>query len=65
LWTGSATGSEALDFDDIAAIASDLTGRTITRVTVPDEEWKQSLLGRKPTPFREVLEASLNAPPSW
>jgi NAD(P)H dehydrogenase (quinone) len=33
------TGPEALDFGDIARIASDLIGREITRVTVSDEEW--------------------------
>ncbi|GAB3887114.1 hypothetical protein GCM10027612_25410 [Microbispora bryophytorum subsp. camponoti] len=33
------TGPESLDLADAAAIAADLTGREITRVTVPDEEW--------------------------
>ncbi|WP_432870289.1 SDR family oxidoreductase [Microbispora rosea] len=33
------TGPEALDLADVAAIASELTGREITRVTVPDDEW--------------------------
>ncbi|KAB8186346.1 NAD(P)H-binding protein [Microbispora catharanthi] len=33
------TGPESLDLADVAAIASDLTGRVITRVTVPDDEW--------------------------
>lgn len=40
------TGPEALDYAEVAAIASKLLGRTITRVTVPDEEWKQAALGR-------------------
>jgi uncharacterized protein YbjT (DUF2867 family) len=40
------TGPELLDYADIAAIASDLVGRKITRVTVPDEEWRQAALGR-------------------
>ena len=33
------TGPEALDFADIARIASDLTGHEITCVTVSDDEW--------------------------
>lgn len=33
------TGPESLDLADVAAIASDLTGREITRVTVSDDEW--------------------------
>jgi uncharacterized protein YbjT (DUF2867 family) len=38
------TGPETLDFADIAAIASELTGRRIARVTVSDEEWKDRLV---------------------
>jgi uncharacterized protein YbjT (DUF2867 family) len=84
------TGPESLDFTDVAAVASELTGREITRVTVPDDEWVAGmvargvpeqqarfllgmfqasrrgefaevgpalgdLLGRKPTPLRDVL----------
>jgi NAD(P)H dehydrogenase (quinone) len=37
------TSLEALDFGDVAAIASELTGREITRVTVPDDEWVAGL----------------------
>lgn len=33
------TNSEALTFDDLAAIASELSGRTIDRVTVSDEDF--------------------------
>lgn len=33
------TASRAVTFDDIAAIASEQTGRDITRVVVPDEQW--------------------------
>ncbi len=88
------TGPQALDFADIAGIASELTGREITRVTVSDDEWKAGmishgvpeanatmllglfaasregefapvdpaladLLGREPTPLRDVLAATL------
>jgi NAD(P)H dehydrogenase (quinone) len=92
--TPALTGPEALDYADAAAIASDLIGRKITRITVPDEVWKQAaldrgmppyavdltleifaasrrgeftpvdptlqqLLGRNPTPLRDVLAAEL------
>lgn len=40
------TGPQALDFAGIAGIASELTGREITRVTVSDEEWKAGLVSR-------------------
>ena len=40
------TGSEALDLDGLAALASELTGRTIRRVTVGDEEFRASLIAR-------------------
>jgi uncharacterized protein YbjT (DUF2867 family) len=40
------TGPEALDFTAIADIASQLTGRRITRVTVSDDEWKDSLVAQ-------------------
>lgn len=34
------TAPGLLDFADVARIASELTGRTITRIVVDDEEWK-------------------------
>jgi uncharacterized protein YbjT (DUF2867 family) len=37
---------ELLDFADVARIVSDLTGRTITRVVVDDEEWKATATGQ-------------------
>jgi uncharacterized protein YbjT (DUF2867 family) len=37
--TPALTGSEALDLADLAAIASEVSGRTITRITVSDEEY--------------------------
>lgn len=37
------TGMEALDFGDIAALATELTGRPVTRVTVPDDAWVAGL----------------------
>jgi uncharacterized protein YbjT (DUF2867 family) len=44
--TAALTGPEALDFADIAAIASELTGRRITRVTISDDEWKERLIAQ-------------------
>jgi uncharacterized protein YbjT (DUF2867 family) len=38
------TGPEAVDLARVAAIASDLTGRTIRHVVVPDEEYRTGLL---------------------
>ncbi|MFE3258097.1 NAD(P)H-binding protein [Nocardia sp. NPDC059091] len=39
------TAAQAVDFDEIAALASELTGRTIKRVTVSDEEFRQQMVG--------------------
>ncbi|WP_437828950.1 SDR family oxidoreductase [Sorangium sp. So ce1153] len=44
--TPDLTGSEALDLADLAAIASDLTGRAIKRVTVSDDAYRASLAAR-------------------
>ncbi|MEU6829851.1 NAD(P)H-binding protein [Nocardia beijingensis] len=40
------TGGQALTFDDIAAIASEITSRTITRTTTPDEQFQEQLTGQ-------------------
>ena len=40
------TASVALDLAQIAAILTDLTGRTIRRVVADDEEWTATLIGR-------------------
>ena len=40
------TGSRAQDLADLAAIASELTGRPITRVTVSDDEYRAALVAR-------------------
>jgi len=42
--TAPLTASEALNLTAIAAIASELTGREITRLTVSDEEWGAALI---------------------
>lgn len=38
------TGSQSLTLADLAAVASELTGRPITRVTVSDDEYRASLV---------------------
>lgn len=40
------TGSDLLDFSDVARILSDLTGRAITRVVVDDEDWKAEVIAQ-------------------
>ncbi|MFD9192619.1 SDR family oxidoreductase [Streptomyces phaeochromogenes] len=40
------TAAQALTFDDIARIATDVTGRAITRSTAPDDRFQQQLVGR-------------------
>ncbi|MEU9896401.1 SDR family oxidoreductase [Streptomyces phaeochromogenes] len=40
------TAARALTFDDIARIATDITSRTITRNTTPDDRFRQQLVGR-------------------
>ncbi|WP_330230823.1 NAD(P)H-binding protein [Nocardia sp. NBC_00508] len=40
------TASQALTFDDIADIATDVTGRTIARATVPGDQFREQLVGR-------------------
>jgi len=44
--TPALTAAEMLDLEAVAAILSDLTGRTITRVVVDDDEWKATAVGR-------------------
>ncbi|MFI6345546.1 NAD(P)H-binding protein [Streptomyces sp. NPDC050560] len=40
------TGSQALGFDDIAGIASEVAGRPLTRTTVSDDAFRAQLLAR-------------------
>jgi uncharacterized protein YbjT (DUF2867 family) len=37
------TGGQTLTFADIAALASDMTGRTVTRTVVPEEDFREHL----------------------
>jgi NAD(P)H dehydrogenase (quinone) len=50
------TAPEALDLADIAAIASELTGRPVTRVTVTDEQYRAGLVSHGvPAPQADML----------
>jgi len=44
--TAPLTAPETLDFEAVAGILSDLTGRTIVRVVVDDDEWKAAAVER-------------------
>ncbi|MFI1461556.1 NAD(P)H-binding protein [Nocardia carnea] len=51
------TAPTAVTFDDLAAIASDLTGRTIERILLDDEQWiaEQNTIGIPEQPARLML----------
>lgn len=50
------TAAEALDLDAIAAIVSELTGREIKRVTVTDEQYRETMLTHGlPEPRANIL----------
>ncbi|QFZ19527.1 SDR family oxidoreductase [Saccharothrix syringae] len=54
--TPALTGAEAVDLAGVAAIASELTGRSIRRVVVADEEYRAGLLGHGvPHPTADLL----------
>ncbi|PYE13214.1 hypothetical protein [Paraburkholderia silvatlantica] len=38
------TAAEALDFNDLAAIASEIAGRQIKRIVVSDARWRETLI---------------------
>ncbi|MEU8803298.1 NmrA family NAD(P)-binding protein [Spirillospora sp. NPDC048819] len=40
------TAPDALDLTDVAAIVTDLTGRTVRRVVADDDEWTATMIGR-------------------
>ncbi|MEU8388377.1 NAD(P)H-binding protein [Micromonospora sp. NPDC048842] len=44
--TAPLTASEALDLEAVAAILSDITGRTVERVVAQDDEWRASVIAR-------------------
>ena len=50
------TATEAFTMADLAAIASELTGREFKRVTVTDEEWRTATLAQGvPEPMADML----------
>jgi NAD(P)H dehydrogenase (quinone) len=60
--TPALTGPEALDFGDIGAIASELTGRRITRTVVPDDDYVTNLLAAgTPRHYADVLLTNFTA----
>ncbi|MEU1588099.1 NAD(P)H-binding protein [Micromonospora sp. NPDC005710] len=44
--TAPLTAAEMLDLEEVAAILSDITGRTVERVVVDDDEWRASAIER-------------------
>ena len=50
------TATEAFTMADLATIASELTGRTIKRVTVSDDEWRDETIAQGvPAPMADML----------
>jgi len=50
------TALEAVTLDEVAAIASEVAGREIKRVTISDDEWRQATIARGvPAPMAEML----------
>jgi len=53
--TPALTGLRAMDMEQIAAIAAELTGRPIRRVVVPDDEYRAGLIaGGAPEPVADL-----------
>ncbi|WP_420119375.1 NAD(P)H-binding protein [Micromonospora sp.] len=44
--TPALTAGEALDLTDVAGILTDLTGRTVTRLVLDDDEWRAAAVAR-------------------
>lgn len=56
------TAPESFTMADLAAIASELAGREIKRVTVSDEEWRDATVARGvPAPMAELLLGTYRA----
>ncbi|OBI94166.1 NmrA family NAD(P)-binding protein [Mycobacterium sp. 1245805.9] len=50
------TAAEAVTFDDVAEMMSAITGKTIRRVTIDDEDWVQRMIGSgTPEPAARLL----------
>ncbi|MEU8223846.1 NAD(P)H-binding protein [Kribbella sp. NPDC048915] len=59
--TPALTGQELFDYADVAALVTDLTGRKVTRVTVPDEEWRQTAIAHGMPEFAADLTLGIFA----
>ncbi len=56
------TAHEAFTLADLAALASELTGREVKRVVVSDEEWRDAkVTGGVPAPLAELLLGTFRA----
>ena len=56
------TAPEAFTMADLAAVASELTGREIKRVTVSDDEWREAKVAQGvPAPMAEMLLGTYRA----
>ncbi|WP_433800216.1 NAD(P)H-binding protein [Actinomycetospora sp. CA-084318] len=54
--TAPLTGPEAVDFEQVATLVGDLTGRPVRRVVVEPAEYRETLLGRGvPAPAADLL----------
>lgn len=54
--TPALTAPEAFTMADLAAIASEITGREIKRTVVPDDEWREATLAKGvPEPLADAL----------
>ncbi len=54
--TPALTGPEALDLADVARIAGEVTGRQVERIVVPDDQWRDQLIGHgMPEPQADLL----------
>ena len=53
------TASQALDFGEVAAVLGELTGRTIERVVVDDEEWTAAAIAQGVDPEAAAFTLSM------
>lgn len=53
--TAPLTANQSLDLDAIAKIASEVLGKEVQRITVPDDEFKKSLLTYLPPPVADMF----------
>jgi uncharacterized protein YbjT (DUF2867 family) len=62
--TAPLTGPELFTFEDVAGLLGDITGRTVRRVVVADEEWKASAVAAgMPAPAADFTLGMFRAAP--